>query len=37
MVKNLPGNAGNANSVPPRGTKTPHAEGQSNSTAEPSR
>ena len=28
MVKNLLANAGGAGSIPGRGTKTPHAEGQ---------
>ena len=40
MVKNLPSNAGDAGSIPDRGTKIPHAEGQLSlraATTEPTR
>ena len=33
MVKNLPSNAGDAGSIPGRGTKIPHATGQLNPCA----
>ena len=33
VVKNLPSNAGDAGSIPGKGTRIPHAEGQLNSCA----